>query len=57
MDILVIGLWLAVVAIVGLIFAKSVLLHMKRSAQAGRRRRRQDDLIIVAEPEDKGRSN
>jgi hypothetical protein len=56
MDIMVIGLWLAVVAIVGLIFAKSVRSHMKRSAQDERRRRRQADLIIVADPDNKGGS-
>ena len=56
MDILVISVWLAVVAIVGVIFVKSMLLHIKRGAQAERRRRRQDNLIIVAHPDGQGGS-
>jgi hypothetical protein len=50
-DILVIGFWLVVVAIVGLILVKGVMIHMKRSARAGRQRRRQDELIVVANPD------
>ncbi|QQV78734.1 hypothetical protein H5J25_09190 [Sphingomonas aliaeris] len=50
MDGVVICFWLTIIAIVGLIFAKAMVLHMIRGERAGRRRQRRDDLTVIADP-------